>query len=120
MEIRIKSVNRDNSHPCVRISYGLNKLVTNLNNKDQDNNEQETKEMQFEEYALKLNASDLQAEQRPRQNHKNEILPAHPQELYPLGRELGLMLNKENIRSRLSSVEGTDSSSSSWKSSSRQ
>ena len=38
----------------VRISHGLNKLVTNLNN-----NEQETSEMKFEEYALKLNASDF-------------------------------------------------------------
>ena len=37
----------------------LNKLVTNLNNKDQDDNEQETSEMQFEEYALKLNAGDF-------------------------------------------------------------
>ena len=35
---------------------GLNKLVTNLNNKDQDDNEQETSEMQFEDYALKSNA----------------------------------------------------------------
>ena len=41
VEIRIKSVNRDNSHSWVRISHGLNKLVTNLNNKDQDDNEQE-------------------------------------------------------------------------------
>ena len=35
----------------VRISHGLNKLVTNLND-----NEQETSEMQFEDYALKSNA----------------------------------------------------------------
>ena len=47
VEIRIKSMNKDNSHSWVRISHGLNKLVTNLNN-----NEQETSEMQFEEYAL--------------------------------------------------------------------
>ena len=94
VEIRIKSVNKDNSHSWVRISHGLKKLVTNLNN-----NEQETSEMQFEEYALKLNAGDLQADQRPKQNHKNEILPAHPQELYLLEEELGLMLNQENIRS---------------------
>ena len=39
--------------------YGLNKLVTNLIDKDQDENEQGTSEMQFEEYALKLNASDF-------------------------------------------------------------
>ena len=28
MEIRVESVNKDNSHPCVRISHGLNRLVT--------------------------------------------------------------------------------------------
>ena len=52
-------MNKDNSHSWVRISHGSNKLVTNLNNKDQDDNEQETSEVQFEEYALKLNASDF-------------------------------------------------------------
>ena len=54
VEIRIESVNNDNSHSLGRISHGLNKLVTNLNH-----NEQETSEMQFEEYALKLNACDF-------------------------------------------------------------
>ena len=28
VEIRIESVNKENSHSCVRISHGLNKLVT--------------------------------------------------------------------------------------------
>ena len=41
VEIRIESMNEDNSHSWVRISHGLNKLVTNLNNKDQDDTEQE-------------------------------------------------------------------------------
>ena len=59
LEVRIESVNKENSHTWVRISHGLNKLVTNLNNKEQDDNEQETSEMQFEEYALKLNAGDF-------------------------------------------------------------
>ena len=57
VEIRIKSVNKDNSHSCIRISHGLNKLVTDLSNKEHDDNEQEASEMQFEEYVLKLNAS---------------------------------------------------------------
>ena len=48
------SMHKDNSHSWVRISHGLNKLVTNLNN-----NEQETSELQFEEYALRMNASDF-------------------------------------------------------------
>ena len=47
-------MNMDNSHSWVIISHGLNKLVTNLNNNDQG-----TSEMQFEEYALKLNAGDF-------------------------------------------------------------
>ena len=53
------SMNKDNSHSWVRISHGLNKLVTNLNNKEQDDNEQETSEIQFEEYALKFNVCDF-------------------------------------------------------------
>ena len=49
VEIRIDSMNKDNSHSWVRISHGLNKLVTNLNV-----TEQETSDMQFEDYALKI------------------------------------------------------------------
>ena len=54
VEIRIESVNRDNSHSWVRISHGSNKFVTNFNN-----NEQETSEMQFEEFASQVNAGDF-------------------------------------------------------------
>ena len=75
VEIRIKSVNKDNSHSWVRISHGLNNLVTNLNNKDQDDNEQETSEMQFEEYASKLNAGDFAsrtiAKAKPQRRYSN-------------------------------------------------
>ena len=42
VEIRIESVNKDNSHSWVRISHGLKKLVTDLSNKEDDDNEQET------------------------------------------------------------------------------
>ena len=52
VEIRIESMNKDNSHSWVRISHGLNKLVTNLNNKDQDDNEQETSTTKTEVFAL--------------------------------------------------------------------
>ena len=45
VEIRIESVNKDNSHSWVRISHRLNKLVTDLiDNKENDDNEQETSE----------------------------------------------------------------------------
>ena len=56
VEIRIESMNKDHPHSWVRISHGSSKLVTNLNNKEQDDTEQETSEMQFENYALKSNA----------------------------------------------------------------
>ena len=41
----------------------------------------------------------LHADQRPKQNHKEENLPALPQEQYLLGKEFGPMLNEENIHS---------------------
>ena len=44
VEIRIESVNKDNSHSWVRISHGLNKLVTELVDKKNHDNEQETSE----------------------------------------------------------------------------
>ena len=50
------SVNKDNSHSWVRISHGLNKLVPDLIDKKHDDDEQETSEMQSEEFALKTNA----------------------------------------------------------------
>ena len=69
VEIRIEFVNHDNSHSWVRISHGLNKLVTDLSNKD-DDNEQETSEIQFEDFSLKTNvlayASRSKAKARPR------------------------------------------------------
>ena len=55
VEIRIGSINKDSSHSWVRISHFLNKLVTELSNKEDDDNEQETSEMQFEDFALKTN-----------------------------------------------------------------
>ena len=54
VEIRIMSVNTDNSHSWVRISHGSNRFVMNLNN-----NEQEIPEVQLEEYAWKLDAKDF-------------------------------------------------------------
>ena len=95
VEIRIMSMNKDNSHSCVKFSHGSNKFVTNLNN-----NEQETSEMQFEEYALKLDATDFacrsKAKAKPQRREPN---PALPQEQYLLVKQLGSMLNQENIQS---------------------
>ena len=54
VEIRIWSLNRDNTHSWVRISHGSNRFVMNLNN-----NETEIPEVQLQEYALKLDAKDF-------------------------------------------------------------
>ena len=52
VEIRIEYVNKDNSHSWVRISHGLNKLVTDLIDKEYDDNEQETSVTKTEVFAL--------------------------------------------------------------------
>ena len=53
VEIRIGYVNKENSHSWVRNSHGLNKLVTDLLDKEYDDNEQETSETKTEAFALK-------------------------------------------------------------------
>ena len=63
MEIRIETVNKDNFHSWVRISHGLNKLVTDLIDKEYDNNEQETSTTKTEVFAF---ASRYKAEAQPR------------------------------------------------------
>ena len=62
MEIRIESVNKDNSHSWVRISHGLNNLVTDLMDKECDDNEQETSETKTEVFAF---ASRSKAKAKP-------------------------------------------------------
>ena len=70
VEIGIESVNKDKSHSWVRISHELNKLVTDLSNKEDDDNEQEASEIQFQDFALKTNvlafASRSKAKAKPR------------------------------------------------------
>ena len=54
VEIRIKSLSRDNTHSWVRISHESNKFVM-----DSNNNDTEVPEDQLEEYALKLDVKDF-------------------------------------------------------------
>ena len=53
VEIRIEPVNKDNAHSWVRISHGLNKLVTDLIDREYDDDEQETSDTKTEVFALK-------------------------------------------------------------------
>ena len=86
VEIRITSVNKDDSHSWVRISHGLNKWVTNLNDKDQDDNEQETSEVQFEEYALKLNAGDFASRSKAKAKAQRRDSASSSTRTIPIGK----------------------------------
>ena len=85
VEIRIKCVNKDNSHSWVRISHGLNILVTNMNNKDQDGDEQETSEMQFEDYALKSNARDFASRTKAKAKPQRRTSASSSTKTIPIG-----------------------------------
>ena len=63
VEKRIEAVNKDNSHSWVRISHGLNKLVTDLINMEYDDDEQETSTTKTEIFAF---ASRSKAKAKPR------------------------------------------------------
>ena len=71
VEMRIESVNKGNSHSWVRISHCLNKLGTELIDKEYDN-EQET--LQQRRKCLRL-----QADPRLKQNQEDLQLLAHLQ-----------------------------------------
>ena len=64
-----------------------------------NNNETEIPEVQLEEYALKLDAKDFACRSKAKKNHREENLPALPQEQFLLGKEYGPMLNQVNIHS---------------------
>ena len=96
VEIRIESMNKDHSHSWVRISHGLNKLVTNFNN-----NEQETSEMQFEEYALKSNARAFVSRSKAKAKPQRRTSASSSTKTIPIGKELGPILNHKIIRSKI-------------------
>ena len=79
VEIRIMSLNKDNSHSWVRISHGSNKFVMNLNN------EQETSEVQLEEYALKLNAKDFASRLKAKAKPQRREIASPSTRTIPIG-----------------------------------
>ena len=105
VEIRIESINKDNSHSWVRISHGVNELVTDLSNKEHDDNEQETSEMQFEDCALKTNVP----QRRISASSSTKTVPIgertwtdiEPQDYssvdYPVSKRLGTLLRHGNL-----------------------
>ena len=88
VEIRIESVNNDNSHSWVRISHGLNKLVTVLIDKRRTT----TSRIPLQRRRKYLR---LQADLRLKQNREYVLSCVHLQILYPFLKENGLILNQE-------------------------
>ena len=114
VEIRIMSMNKDNSHSWVRISHGLNELVTNLNN-----HEQETSEVQFEEYALRLNACDFASRSKAKAKPQRRDSASSSTRTFPIGERTWTDVEPGEYSISDDEVEEIDSSSSSWKSTSR-
>ena len=73
VKIIIWSLNKDNTHSCVRISHGSIKFVMNLKN-----NETEIPEDQLEEYALKLNAKDFACRSKAKAKPRRELAGSSP------------------------------------------
>ena len=84
VEIRIESINKDHSHSWVRISHGLNKLVTDLSNKEHDD-EQETSEMQFEDCALKSNVLAFASRSKAKAKPQRRIFASSSTKTVPIG-----------------------------------
>ena len=82
VEIRISSVNRDNTHSWVRFSHGSNKFVMNLNN-----NEQEIPEVQLEENALKLDAKDFACRSKAKAKPRRREAAGSSPRTVPVGKK---------------------------------
>ena len=90
MEIRIESVNKDNSHP-VRISHDLKTLVTDSIDKEYDDNEQDNEqETSTTKTEVFVFASRSKAKAKPRR-----FSTTYLQGLFIFLKENGLILNEE-------------------------
>ena len=95
VDIRIESVNKDNSHSWVRISHGLNKLVTDLVDKEYDDNEQETSETKSEDFAFKKKVFAFASRSKVKANPRRPTSVCSSTKLYLFVKEYGLILNQE-------------------------
>ena len=97
------------------MAYGLNKLVTNLNNKDQDDNDQETSEMQFEDNALKSNARAFASRSKAKAKPQRRISASSSTKTVLIVERIWTDIRTTRLPVHRSfSVEETDQSSSSW------
>ena len=88
VEIRIESVNKDNSHSWVRISHGLIKLVTDLIDIEYDDKEQETSEMKSEEVVLKTNVLAFASRSKAKANPQRRTSASSSTKTFPIGERI--------------------------------
>ena len=92
-KLKIESVNKDNSHSWVSISHGLNKVVTDLIDKEYDDNEQETSGMGSDGFALKTNVLAFASRSKAKAKPQRRISACSSTRAVPI-----LILSQELIR----------------------
>ena len=76
----------------------MNKLVTDLIDKEYDDSEQETSETKTEAFALKTDVFVFASRSKAKAKSRRRTLLVHLQELYLFVKENGLILSQEIIR----------------------
>ena len=95
VEIRIESMYEQGPFSLVGQNFSwLEKLVTDLsNNKEDDDNEQETSEMQFDNFALKSNVLAFASRSKAKAKPQRRTSASSSTKTVPIGKELGPILN---------------------------
>ena len=108
VEIRIWSLNGDNTHSWVRISHGSNKFVM-----DSNNNDTEVPENQLEEQALQLHVKDFAYRSKAKAKPQRKELADSSSRITPMNRRnwIDIQPGKQSLCVR-SSEESNSSSSS--------
>ena len=121
VKIRIESVNKDNSHSWVRISHGLNKLVTDLSNKEYDDKEQETSETKTEVFELKTEVFAFASRSKAKAKPKRPSTTCSSSRTVPIleRKNMDWYWTRISIRSSVPCGKTTEYSSSAWRMTSR-
>ena len=111
VEIRFKSMNRDHSHSWVRISHGLNKLVTNLTGRQRAGNLRNAVRRPCVKIECTCFCKPIKGQSKTTKTCFCQLI--HKDSSY-WWKNLDRYWTKRSFAHRLSSVEETDQSSSSW------
>ena len=101
------------SHSWVRISHALRKLATDLRNKEDDDNEQETSEMKSVEFSLKTNVVAFASRSKAIAKPRRRTSACSPTRTVPICERFSTDVEPGTCSSyRLPSVKTTEYSSS--------